>query len=92
MLLTAGATASYTPYGQEFGTSELQYHAPSGRRGGEGPAGPKPSAPDFEDGQPESEVGKRLKAIRQQAIADGMKLMSNEEILYELGRGRERGA
>ena len=40
-------------------------------------------------GEPRSDLGKRLKAIQQQAATSGVKLSSNAEILDELRKGRE---
>ena len=47
---------------------------------------------DAWDGQPQSNLGRRLKAIQQRAVDAGPKPRSNAEILEELRQGRERGA
>ncbi|MGZ8245395.1 hypothetical protein [Methylomagnum sp.] len=46
------------------------------------------TVPASEPYQPQTELGKRLMEIRQRAIAKGMPLMSQDEVLAEVRRRR----
>ena len=49
----------------------------------------EPIAPEAEQGfQPQTDLGRRLWKIRQRAIANGMKLLSQDEVLAEVRRRR----
>jgi hypothetical protein len=72
---------------RDAGTGEIGGSQTAGRL-----ANPDRNSSDVWDSQPQSNLGKRLKAIQQRALDAGLKLKSNTEILNELRQGRERGA
>ena len=53
---------------------------------------PETTADEAWAGEPRTELGRKLAEIRTRALAQGIELVSNGDILEELGKSRQRGA
>jgi len=51
---------------------------------------PRHIAPAGDDFEPETDFGRELWALRRKAIAEGMTLLSGDEIAKEIAAGRNR--